>query len=132
MIECGTVDGLKFDHHAGRLTVRGIEDVSLFDFRGTCEIEHNPRSARHHKSVAERLDQAATGVACVGGKTKADLRDIDDGPVRVGQQKSMDVDFLIEIKDKAGLFQIACEPNVGGDRKISRNRRANKFVSGRR
>ena len=44
----------------------------------------------------------------------------------------MNIDLPVEIENEAGLFYVTCEPHLGGDRKITRNHRANKFVPGGR
>ena len=89
---------------AGRLTVRGIEHVGFLDFRRSCEIDHHARAAGHNQTVAERLDQAAPASPAWAGKLETDLRNIDDDPIRIGEQEGAKIDLLVEIENKSGLF----------------------------
>ena len=58
------------------------------------------------------------------------MGNIDDGPIRISQQKGVNIDLLVEIENEAGLIQIAREPYFGGDRKITGDLRADGFVPG--
>ena len=60
--EGGAVDLFQLEHQPRRLAVGGFQHVGVCNFGRTGQIEHDPRAARHHQTVAEGLDQAAPAV----------------------------------------------------------------------
>ncbi len=129
--EAGAIHLLQLQHQPRRLAVGRVEQVGIRDFGRPGQVKHDPRTARHHKAVAERLDQPAPGGAGSGGKPKADLRDIHHHPVRIGQRKSAKLDGLVEIKDEAGLLGIAGQTGVRGNGKIRCHDRVGGWTLGR-
>ena len=119
----GAVDLLQFKHQPRRLAVGGVEHVGVCDLGRAGQIEHDPRTARHHQAIAERLDQPASGGAGACGKLKIDLGDIHDHPIGIGQGEGAKLNGLVEIEDEAGLLAVAGQADVGGDREVRRSDR---------
>ncbi len=92
--------------------------MGIGDFRRSGQIEHDPRAAGHHKAIAERLDQSAARGSGTGRELEADLRNIDDHAIRIGQRKGAKLDGFVEIEDETGLLAVAGQAGIGGDRKI--------------
>jgi hypothetical protein len=100
-----------------------VEHIGICDSGRAGQVKHDPRTAGHDQAVAERLDQPAPRAAGSGRKLKADLRDIHDHPIWIGQRKSAKLDGLVEIKDESGLLGIAGQAGVSGNGKMRRNDR---------
>ena len=80
---------LQLEHQPRRLTVGRIQHLGAGDPGRTGQIKHDPRAARHHQAVPERLYQPTPGGADARWKPKADLGDIDDHPIRIGKRKGL-------------------------------------------
>ena len=83
--ESGAIDLFEFEHQPRRLAVGRLQHIGIGDFRRPRQIEHDSRAARHHQAIAERFDQAAARISRAGRELEADLRDIHNDPIRIGQ-----------------------------------------------
>ena len=120
LAEGRAVDLLDLQHQPRRLAVGRIEHVGIGDFGGPGQIEHDSRTAGHHEAVAESLDQSAARGAGPCRKPEIDLGNIDDHAVGIAQGEGAKLDGLVEIEHEAGLFGVAGQPGVGGDRPAPR------------
>jgi hypothetical protein len=80
---------------------------------------------------SEGLDQPAPGGASSGLELKADLGNIHDHPIGIGQRESAKLDRAVEVENEAGLLGIAGQPDLGGDGKVRRRDRIRRFTLGR-
>ncbi len=83
----GAVDLLEFEHQPRRLAVGRLQHIGFGDLGRSGQVEHDPRSARHDETIAERLDQSPPCDADSGRKLETDLGKIDDHPIGVGQRQ---------------------------------------------
>ena len=106
----------QIDHQPRRLAGRGLEHEGLVDPHRLADIDHDARAALHDQAEAERLDQAAAGLAGLGRQVERHLRQVDHHPIGIGEREGAQIDLLREIHDEAGLGVIAADPGVGRDR----------------
>jgi hypothetical protein len=114
----GAVDLFEFEHQPRRLAVGRLQHIGFGDLGRSGQVEHDPRSARHDETVAERLDQSPPASAGSGRKLEIDLGQVDDHAIGVRQGKGPKLDRLVEIEDEAGLFGIAGQASVRRDREF--------------
>ena len=98
----------------------GVEHEGLVDPHRLRQVEHDARAALHDEAEAERLDQAAAGLAGLGRQLEHHLRQVDDHAIGIGEGEGAQIDLAREIHDEAGLAVVAAEPGVGRDRKDRR------------
>jgi hypothetical protein len=134
LTESRLVDRGQLDDEPRGLAICGIQDIGLLDPRRAGQIEDDAGPAGHHQAIAERLDQAASGMPDPRGKLERGLGNVDDHPVGVRQGEGMEIDPAVEVENEPGLLVVAGEAHVLSDRKrrFRRHRRRFDGSGGRR
>src|SRR5262249_17394097 len=102
---------------SGGRAVSRIDNEGFVNARGFCEIDYNPRAARHDQAKTKGLDQAATRFARLRRQSKADLRDIDDDAAGIGKCKNVQIDLPLKISHEPRLRLATSDSDLGSQRK---------------
>ena len=101
------------DHHARRLAVAWIDQEGLLDQCRTGEIHDDAGMLLADATIAIGADQSPPRRSDSAGQPEADVRQIDDGAERVGQDIDVKAHRLVEVGDEAGSHLVA--GNSGGN-----------------
>ena len=81
---------------------RGIEHEGLVDPHRLGQVEHDARAALHDQAEAERLDQAAAGLAGLGRQLEGHLRHVDDHAIGIGEREGAQIDLAARNRRRSG------------------------------
>ena len=110
------VGGHEIDDEAGRLIAPCLEHERLIHEERPVHIDDDARLARREQPVAVAGDEAPLLGAETLGHLEADLREIDDDAIGIGEREDVDLDLLRQVGDEPGAGPVASQSRILGDR----------------